>query len=240
MFRDSTAANGANAFVWVTPGNNVEFQTRASDGASSSYSATVSAGSSPVWVRLVRSGNQFTAYYSLNGTSWTQVGTTQTVTMPTSALAGLAVCSDNTAALNTSVIDNVTLSGLAMRGRPKLNAAHTTFVADDGQLLRPLYVNRVDRGLAGVRSRDHQGSRVQRRSPLRRGLRSELPQPGQHGAGLLRRQRGPDRPGGPGSGALRDHDHRERRQQRGLQPPVGGGLLAVLRAALCERYERAL
>ena len=70
MFRGSAAANAAYAFVYVTPGNNVLFETRASNGGTASYSATVAAGGSPVWVRLIRSGssnNQFTAQYSLNG-----------------------------------------------------------------------------------------------------------------------------------------------------------------------------
>ena len=138
MFRDSAAANAAYAFAWVSPSNQVTFETRAANGVSSSYTITVSASSSP-WVRLVRSGasdNQFTASYSSNGTSWTTLGTTQTVTMATAALAGVAVTSHNTASLNTSVIDNVTLSGTPMRGRATLNAARTTFVADNGQLLR--------------------------------------------------------------------------------------------------------
>jgi endoglucanase len=135
MFRDSAAANAAYAFVWATQGNNVTFETRASNGAASSYSVSAAAGGTP-WVRLIRSGSQFTAQYSLNGTSWTNLGTTQTVTMATSAQVGLAVCSHNAGVLNTSVLDNVTLGGLAMRGRPTLNAAHTTFVADNGQLLR--------------------------------------------------------------------------------------------------------
>jgi endoglucanase len=135
MFRDSAAADAAYAFVWVTQGNNVTFETRSSNGAASSYTVSAAAGGTP-WVRLIRSGSQFMAQYSLNGTSWTNLGTSQTVTMATSAQVGLAVCSHNAGVLNTSVLDNVTLSGPAMRGRPTLNAAHTTFVADNGQLLR--------------------------------------------------------------------------------------------------------
>ena len=110
MFRDSTAANAAYAFAWVKPNGNVVFETRSANGASSSYSSTVSGAGFPVWVRLVRSGNQFTASYSTNGTSWTQVGTTQTVTMATNAQTGLAVTSHTNGTLCTSVFSNVSVT----------------------------------------------------------------------------------------------------------------------------------
>ncbi|MGO9115563.1 MAG: carbohydrate-binding protein [Thermoguttaceae bacterium] len=123
MFRDSAVANAAYAFAWVSPSNQVEFETRSADGATASYTVTASAGGSPVWVQLVRFGasdNQFSASYSLDDVDWTQVGTTRTVTMATAALAGLAVTSHNVAALNTSVIDNVTLSALPSQALPTM------------------------------------------------------------------------------------------------------------------------
>ena len=110
MFRNSTAANAAYAFAWVTPSGNVVFETRSANGASSGYSSTVSGVGIPVWVRLVRSGNQFSASYSSNGTSWIQVGTTQSVTMATNAQAGLAVTSHTNGTLCTSVFSNVAVT----------------------------------------------------------------------------------------------------------------------------------
>ncbi len=110
MFRNSTAANAAYAFAWVTPSGNVVFETRSASGASSGYSSTVSGVGIPVWVRLVRSGNQFSASYSPNGTSWIQVGTTQSVTMATNAQAGLAVTSHTNGTLCTSVFSNVSVT----------------------------------------------------------------------------------------------------------------------------------
>ena len=58
MFRNSTAANAAYAFAFVTPGNNVEFETRSANGAATSYNSTIAAGSSPLWMRLVRNGSR--------------------------------------------------------------------------------------------------------------------------------------------------------------------------------------
>src|SRR5439155_14074918 len=93
----------------------VKFEPRAANGVAAAYSASVSAGSSPIRLKLVRSGvgyNQFGAWFSLNGSVWTQVGVTQPVTMTSAALAGLAVTSHNNTAgsLNTAVVDNVALS----------------------------------------------------------------------------------------------------------------------------------
>ncbi|MFD0894408.1 DUF1349 domain-containing protein, partial [Luteolibacter ambystomatis] len=62
-----------------------------------------------VWVRLIRVGNDITAYSSTNGTSWTTVGTV-TVTMAGNCYIGLAVGSGNTTGLNASTFDNITVT----------------------------------------------------------------------------------------------------------------------------------
>jgi len=108
MFRDSAAANGAYAYAVVTPGNGVYFQWRASDGASAQSSSSVSGLKAPIWLRMVRGGNSFSAYYSTNGSSWTQIGSTETITMPTVALVGLGTSSTNTGELSLASYTNVT------------------------------------------------------------------------------------------------------------------------------------
>jgi hypothetical protein len=114
MFRDSTAANGAYAYALVTPSNGVYFQWRASDGASAQSSSSVSGVTAPVYLKITRSGSSFSAYYSTNGTSWTQVGSTETITMPTAALVGFGVSSTNTGALSLGSFTNVSWpSGIA-------------------------------------------------------------------------------------------------------------------------------
>jgi hypothetical protein len=106
MFRDSTNANAAYAFVFVTPSQGVWFEWRSADGASAGSSGSVSRITAPVWLKLVRVGNNFAGYYSLNGLNWTPLGT-QTISMPGTALAGLAVCADNNSLLNTSTFGGV-------------------------------------------------------------------------------------------------------------------------------------
>jgi hypothetical protein len=60
----------------------------------------------PAWLKLVRSGNKFTGYYSTNGSTWTLLCATN-ITMNGSVLAGLAVTDHNNALLNTTKFDNV-------------------------------------------------------------------------------------------------------------------------------------
>jgi hypothetical protein len=108
MIRESTAANAAYVFVFVTPGHGVNMQYRAS-GASSVQLAQQAGPVAPYWVRLARSGSTFTGFSSADGVTWTQVGTINVI-MAGSALEGLAVTSHNNTVLNTSSFDNVSVS----------------------------------------------------------------------------------------------------------------------------------
>jgi autotransporter-associated beta strand protein len=108
MFRDSTAANGAFAEMVVTPSDGVVFQWRSTDGGTAS-TAAVSGVAAPVYLRVLQLNGQFSGYYSTNGTSWTQVGTSQSVSTNGSELAGLAATSDASGTPTTAVIQSVSL-----------------------------------------------------------------------------------------------------------------------------------
>ena len=111
MIRESLATNAANAFIGVTPGNGVVFQNRSSTGGST-ISNNVTGMSAPYWVKLVRSGNTFTGFYSSDGTGWTQLGSA-TFTMASTTYAGLAVASHDDYALCIATFDRVTGPGWA-------------------------------------------------------------------------------------------------------------------------------
>ena len=111
MIRESLDANAANAFIAVTPGNGVAWQYRSSTGGSTTINNTTGL-SAPYWVKLVRSGNTFTGYYSSDGTNWTQLGST-TLTMASTAYIGLAITSHNDYTLCSATFDNVTAPGWA-------------------------------------------------------------------------------------------------------------------------------
>ncbi|HXF09720.1 MAG TPA: RICIN domain-containing protein, partial [Desulfuromonadaceae bacterium] len=57
-------------------------------------------------VKLVRAASAFTGYYSMDGSTWTAIATTN-ITMASGAMAGLAVTAHNNSALNTATFDNV-------------------------------------------------------------------------------------------------------------------------------------
>jgi hypothetical protein len=108
MFRDSDDPGAAFADVVATPGNGVAFQWRATLGGTPAF-VNVTGLSAPVWTRLVRSGNNFSAYYSPDGVTWTQLGTTQTIAMSSTAPVGLAVTSHNVNALTTATFAHVSV-----------------------------------------------------------------------------------------------------------------------------------
>jgi hypothetical protein len=108
MFRDSADPSAVFADVMATPGNGVTFQWRNTYGAVP-HSVNVTGINTPVWVQLTRTGNSFSAWYSTNGGTWTQLGATQTVVMNSTAQAGLAVTSHNNTLLTTATFSNVSL-----------------------------------------------------------------------------------------------------------------------------------
>ena len=71
-------------------------------------------------MRLTRTNNTFTAYWSPDGNAWTQIGSPTTISMAVGAYVGLAVCAHN-AVLNTSTIDSVSASFLPANTAPVLN-----------------------------------------------------------------------------------------------------------------------
>ena len=110
MIRESTNAASVYAMVEVTSGNGMEFQHRIITGGGTT-STVFSGVTTPEWVRLVRSSNNFIAYYGADGTNWTQIGASQTISMAaTNVLMGLAVTSHNNTTNCTANFDNVTVN----------------------------------------------------------------------------------------------------------------------------------
>jgi alpha-galactosidase len=105
MFRNDTTAGSMFADAFVSPGNGVNFQWRASTGGTCG-SAGISGITAPVWVRLTRSGTSFTASYGSDGLTWTLLGT-QTIPMAATVQAGLEVTAHNNATLCLAGFDNV-------------------------------------------------------------------------------------------------------------------------------------
>jgi glucose/arabinose dehydrogenase len=109
MIRESLTAGSRHASMFLTPGNGLAFQRRTTTGGVSDHTSG-GAGSAPYWVRVVRSGNSFTAYRSTNGSNWVQVGSPVTINMPSNVFIGLAVTSHSNSAISTSTFDNVSFT----------------------------------------------------------------------------------------------------------------------------------
>jgi regulation of enolase protein 1 (concanavalin A-like superfamily) len=111
MIRETLSPQSKHAMLVVTPANGVSFQWRATTGGGSSY-VPGSSNAAPYWVRLVRSGNTFTGYKSVDGSAWVQVGSA-TIAMASTVSIGLPVTAHNNAALCTATFDNVNVTATA-------------------------------------------------------------------------------------------------------------------------------
>ncbi len=109
MLRASADPSAANYAVLVTPGAGIKVQVRSAQGATTTKVANP-AGTVPTYLEVTRSGNTFTAFTSPDGVSWTPIaGSTATVDLGTTILAGLAVTSHNTGTLSTVTMDAVSI-----------------------------------------------------------------------------------------------------------------------------------
>ena len=83
--------------------------------------------STPCWVRLVRMAGSFTAYYSKNGITWTQLGNAVTIKMTDPIFLGMAVTSHVHGKCCTAIFDNVHISndvvGASVAGKPANDVA---------------------------------------------------------------------------------------------------------------------
>jgi len=111
MIRDTLDADSRHAMMVVTPTQGVSFQRRTSAGGSSS-SDDKAGITAPQWVKLERTiGGLVRAYYSANGSTWTQLGMPQTVTMNSPMYIGLALTSHNSGVKCEAKFSNITSNG---------------------------------------------------------------------------------------------------------------------------------
>jgi RHS repeat-associated protein len=120
MIRESLNANSTEAStIYQSP--NIYNYYRATTGANMTSSGSVSE-SLPYWLKISRSGNTFSSFASPDGVNWTQVGTTQTITMAQNVYIGLVTSSQNNSSLNTVAFDSVSITSSAAPA-PAITAA---------------------------------------------------------------------------------------------------------------------
>lgn len=98
MFRESLRPEARNVMFWVSPTNGARFQYRRDYGGGTLRGFSIAPGDlkAPLWIRVTRRGQSFTASYSTDGETYRNLGTTRfNPTMATTYLAGLAITSRN-------------------------------------------------------------------------------------------------------------------------------------------------
>jgi regulation of enolase protein 1 (concanavalin A-like superfamily)/uncharacterized protein (DUF2141 family) len=130
MIRGSLTENAKHAFILVSAQEGLAFQWRSKIGRKSAQvsGARVAA---PVWVRLVRQRNLFSAYSSATGAAWTFIGSAN-IAMDKSAYVGLAVTSHDPNQTATA-----SFSSLAFGFRPSSSVPSPWAAGDVGSPALP-------------------------------------------------------------------------------------------------------
>lgn len=111
LIRESTAANAPYAFVGFQPYfPEFVYQRRLTVGGNSQSTTGGRVVSTPHWMRISRTGNSFSAFTSVNGVTWTQLGPAVTIPMASSVLAGMTANGGPNGGTATATFDNVLVS----------------------------------------------------------------------------------------------------------------------------------
>jgi fibronectin type 3 domain-containing protein len=114
MMRQALTANSDYVDAVMNGGpNSAKTEYRATPGASATSASSTPSNdvelNVPYWVKLVRTGNVFTAYRAPDGATWTQTGGSVTIAMSDPIDVGLVQTSDSNSTLATATFDNVTM-----------------------------------------------------------------------------------------------------------------------------------
>ncbi|MPZ20460.1 MAG: DUF1349 domain-containing protein [Luteitalea sp.] len=109
MVRATLTGQSRHAMMMASVGHGVAFKYRTRDGGRSAPGGPGPTVSMPVWLRLVRSGNTLSGYYSSDGTNWT-LRDSVTISLPSSVFIGLALTSHADGTLATATFDNVSVT----------------------------------------------------------------------------------------------------------------------------------
>lgn len=163
MIRESLASNARSAASLIVRASGAwrcQFIRRTSTGGNASITQPNTTTTPPYWVRVVRSGNTFTASRSSNGSSWTQIGNA-TIAMSATTYIGLTVASGSTSAAATASISNVSTTGTVTLQASDDRAANTDALTGAGSRLEVFPNPGTDR--VNVRIRLEEAAPVQLR-----------------------------------------------------------------------------
>jgi hypothetical protein len=124
MIRDSLSSDAIEAFCGINSAGSGRWIYRATAGTNSAN--TQATANLPYWVRLIRSGNTFTAQFAPDSGGapgvFTTAGTEQTLTMGNSVFVGLAATSGSTTTAGNAVFDKVEITPVPVNVGATVNA----------------------------------------------------------------------------------------------------------------------
>lgn len=108
MVRNDIAKAGQSpgyVIMAITPGNGVDFGWDDNGGGYIDNETTAGQSQYPIWLRLVKNGSTFTGYYSYDGNTWNEAGTTSIPDVAATQDAGMFVSSHTTSAARVDMSD---------------------------------------------------------------------------------------------------------------------------------------
>lgn len=112
MLRESADPAARHVSVLLMPKSGLRLVARKEHAGATSTTIVPEIKTAPCWVRLVRAGDTFTGFASVDGAAWTPLGKPLTLGLPPRLHAGLAVTAGNRdeSKLHTSTFDSVTVT----------------------------------------------------------------------------------------------------------------------------------
>ena len=113
MIRKDTSDSTQYVFAYLSPyySGTPYFLRRETVGANAAANLAGGTANLPCWVKITKSGNSYTPYQSMDGSSWTQIGTAPySVAMGDSVLVGFASANTALTGINTGKFDNFSIA----------------------------------------------------------------------------------------------------------------------------------
>ncbi len=131
-----------------------QLTTRSVNGATATSTTSSGTFTTPLWLRLIRTGNSVAGAESTDGTNWTTLGTVVADLEPT-ALVGLIFSENNNSMLGSATFDNVSVQGTVAPVAPplvhwKLDETIGTIAADTRSAFNGVYSGGYTLGQPGA------------------------------------------------------------------------------------------
>jgi len=150
MLRSGFDPWDTDIFLTFTGNNVLDLNSRATEGGSTSNVSYQTPPALPSWIKLVRSGSTVTAYTSIDGVNWTQMGNPATFTAP-QLYAGIAVNGTSSATASsvfTDVLVTTTGPDFYLIGPPTTIPGYSTS-SDSGARTDPIVISGLN-GFSGT------------------------------------------------------------------------------------------